>query len=160
MSALARATDMVGYWAGLLVRGLSHPRPSARASSWWGVRGDETETPLSACMAPSSPALMPPIPSQDSSFPGRHATELSVVIADGTGDARNVSAKCPANPNAPRRSHNTKCGMLDRLERVARNREVMGLHYRSDSGAGESVAAAITPEATGVRFHDDIRGLR
>ena len=61
-----------------------------------------------------------------------------------------ASAVLGANPMAPPTlpipPGIVPASLLTRLaERVARNREVLGLHYRSDSEAGKNVAAQILP---------------
>ena len=73
-----------------------------------------------------APALMPPIdPPGHASFPSAHATESWLV------------ARC-LKEVMPVEAHEA----LDRMaERIARNREVLGVHYPSDSAAGKKLAA-------------------
>jgi len=73
-----------------------------------------------------SPLLMPPIevPSH-ASYPSGHATQSALL----TGLLAEVM---PAEVSVP-------LALL--AERVARNREVLGLHYPSDSAAGKLLAA-------------------
>jgi membrane-associated phospholipid phosphatase len=72
------------------------------------------------------PALMPPIdPPGHAAFPSGHATESALITAC-------LKEVMPAEA----------AGALDNLaERVGRNREVLGLHYPSDSAAGRVLAA-------------------
>ena len=77
-----------------------------------------------------SPALMPPIdPPGHASYPSAHATEAWLV-------ARCLKEVMPAE------AHDA----LDRMaERIARNREVLGVHYPCDSAAGKSIATQTFP---------------
>jgi membrane-associated phospholipid phosphatase len=155
--ALAQSTDMVGYWAGLLMFSrFSHP---------WTFRLARIAIVVGEFMAmhlkrqqgrprPSqlSPALMPPIPVPGhASYPSGHATQaylLSGLMARVMPAFVNAPLGL-AIPPAPATNPlvNPAATVLDRLaERVARNREVMGLHYRSDSTAGQGVAALILPK--------------
>jgi hypothetical protein len=71
------------------------------------------------------PSLMPPIdPPAHAAFPSGHATESKLV-------ALTLGAVMPGAAQEP----------LNRMaERVARNREVLGVHYPSDSKAGVALA--------------------
>ena len=155
--ALAQATDMVGYWAGLLMFSrFSHPW-TFRLARIAIVVGEFVAMKLKRANQrprPSqlSPALMPPIAVPGhASYPSGHATQaylLSALMA--TGDAGGRQRRCwapsVAPPTPPILLAIGPARMLNRLaERVARNREVMGLHYRSDSEAGKNVAAQILP---------------
>jgi hypothetical protein len=146
--ALAQMTDMVGYWAGLLMFSPnSHP---------WTFRLARTAVVVGEFVAmywkrhhqrarPSqlSPALMPPIAVPGhASYPSGHATQAyllyhmlnGIMPPDVSRTLQITSYALPATPPA---------SLLDRLaERVARNREVLGVHYRSDSAAGQNLAAA------------------
>jgi hypothetical protein len=77
-----------------------------------------------------SPALMPPIdPPGHASYPSGHATEAYLLSAV-------LKLVMPNEADTA----------LDRLaERVARNREVLGLHYPRDSEAGKVLAARVLP---------------
>jgi len=86
-----------------------------------------------------SPALMPPIAvPAHASYPSGHSTQahlLSGLLTQVMPTA--VTYQLHNLPGAPQANGS----LLDRLaERVARNREVLGLHYRSDSAAGKSLA--------------------
>ena len=87
-----------------------------------------------------SPALMPPIAVPGhASFPSGHATEgyllaglLARVLPPAVTTALPVTAGS-GNPNP--------ASLLERLaERIARNREVLGLHYPSDTLTGQFLA--------------------
>jgi len=85
------------------------------------------------------PGLMPPIPMPGhSSWPGGHATESWLMalciefvfqgVEMGSGDRDSLSANLRA-----------------RALRIARNREVAGVHYKTDSDAGFLLAERIFP---------------
>ena len=77
-----------------------------------------------------APALMPPIdPPGHASYPSAHATEAWLVV-------RALKEVMPVEAHEA----------LDRMaERIARNREVLGVHYPSDSAAGKDLAAQTFP---------------
>lgn len=125
---------MLDYWRGLLsFTRASHPatyelmRAAAQVGQFLAVHFKwQFQFPRPSQL---SPALMPPIdPPGHASYPSGHATEaylisevlrdvLPAVASDGLTDA------------------------LDRVaERVARNREVLGVHFRRDSLAGKALA--------------------
>ena len=158
--ALAQSTDMVGYWAGLLMFSrFSHPWTFrlARIAIVVGEFIAMTLKRLHQRPRPSqlSPALMPPIPVPGhASYPSGHATQaylLSHLMAQVMPAVVTTALGPAAPPPPPTVLPNGLAGpaaatLLHRLaERVARNREVMGLHYRSDSIAGQNVAADILP---------------
>jgi hypothetical protein len=78
-----------------------------------------------------SPRLMPPIePPGHASFPSGHATQARLIAL--CLEAVMPGAIIPAQPDQ---------GPLRQMaDRIARNREVLGLHYRSDSAAGKQLA--------------------
>jgi hypothetical protein len=78
-----------------------------------------------------SPKLMPPIaPPGHASFPSGHATQARLIAR--CLEKVMPAAIIPANPED---------GPLRRMaDRIARNREVLGLHYPSDSLAGRTLA--------------------
>jgi membrane-associated phospholipid phosphatase len=95
------------------------------------------------------PTLAPPIdPPEHASYPSGHATQawlvafmLDEVIRPGGGGAGYLTpdpAKLPLAPGSPPRRN----PLFDMAQRIARNREVMGLHYPSDSEAGRRLAWA------------------
>jgi membrane-associated phospholipid phosphatase len=145
--ALAQMTDMVGFWAGLLMFSpYSHP---------WTFRLARTAIVVGEFVAmyykrkyqrarPSqlSPALMPPIAVPGhASYPSGHATQaylLSLLL----GTVMPSVVTTTLNPTTTALTGTPKDTLLDRLaERVARNREVLGVHYPSDSAAGNSLAS-------------------
>jgi hypothetical protein len=161
--ALAQANDVVGYWSGLLMFSrFSHPW-TFRLARIAIVVGEFVAMKLKRDHQrprPSqlSPALMPPIPVPGhASYPSAHATQaylLSALMARVM--PVNVNTPLGVNPAAPASSPlptatlastpllAARGSMLDRLaERAARNREVLGLHYRSDSEAGRYIAQQI-----------------
>jgi membrane-associated phospholipid phosphatase len=144
--ALAQMTDMVGFWAGLLMFSpYSHP---------WTFRLARTAIVVGEFVAmyykrmyqrarPSqlSPTLMPPIAVPGhASYPSGHATQaylLSLLL----GAVMPSVVTTTLNPTATALKGTLPDTLLDRLaERVARNREVLGVHYPSDSAAGNSLA--------------------
>jgi membrane-associated phospholipid phosphatase len=139
--AIAQSTDMVGYWAGLLMFSpYSHPY-TFRVARTAIVVGEfvamhykrRYQRPRPSQL---SPALMPPIPVPGhASYPSGHATQaylLSLMLGKVMPGV--VTTQLTTGPGAP-------ASLLDRLaERVARNREVLGVHFRSDSEAGKDLA--------------------
>jgi hypothetical protein len=165
--ALAQANDVVGYWSGLLMFSrYSHPW-TFRLARIAIVVGEFVVMKLKrdyqrARPSQLSPALMPPIPVPGhASYPSGHATQayllsalMAQVMPSNVNTPLGVNPAAPAStplqtvppppPTAPQPA--ARGSMLDRLaERAARNREVLGLHYRSDSEAGRSVAQQILP---------------
>src|SRR5215831_17744996 len=78
-----------------------------------------------------SPALLPPIhvPGH-ASFPSGHATE-AYLIALCLKEVMPSAACAPAGDVSP---------LMRMARRIARNREVLGLHFPSDSKAGRHLA--------------------
>jgi PAP2 superfamily len=98
-----------------------------------------------------SPALLPPIdPPGHASFPSGHATEaylmalcLEAAMLPATAPGYYAAAATPATipPAPPQHVHaRVRSPLLRMAERIARNREVLGLHYPSDSEAGRVLA--------------------
>ncbi|HEY0204052.1 MAG TPA: phosphatase PAP2 family protein [Acetobacteraceae bacterium] len=86
------------------------------------------------------PALLPPIEVPGhSSFPSGHSTQahlMALCMADVLAG--------PPPPAPPPPSRATTMETLATLaDRIARNREIAGLHYATDSLAGKAVAAAV-----------------
>jgi hypothetical protein len=84
-----------------------------------------------------SPGLMPPIEVPGhASFPSGHATEahiISLCLAEVLAQAAALAPPFTIAPSLPE--------PLDRMaQRIARNREILGLHYPSDSVAGKNLA--------------------
>jgi len=87
------------------------------------------------------PGLLPPIDvPQHASYPSAHATEawlvalcLDEVVVDGGGN-KIMQTTHPGPPLV------TRNALHDMATRIARNREVLGVHYKSDSAAGKLLA--------------------
>jgi hypothetical protein len=145
--ALAPMTDMVGYWAGLLMFSpYSHPWTFrlARTAIVVGEFVSMYYKRLYERARPSqlSPTLMPPIAVPGhASYPSGHATQAYLLAALlGTIMPSVVTVTLP--PTNTAYGGTVADTLLDRLaERVARNREVLGVHYRSDSVAGQQLAS-------------------
>src|SRR5262249_11420905 len=84
-----------------------------------------------------SPALMPPIEVPGhASYPSGHATEAYLI-------SKCLATVMPAAASTPYDPADADSTALQRLaQRTARNREVLGLHYPSDSQAGKVLAQA------------------
>jgi membrane-associated phospholipid phosphatase len=102
------------------------------------------------------PALMPPIEVPGhASFPSGHATEahlISLCLAEVMPHA--VKTPYIGNTTDPDYANSTALTRL--AQRIARNREVLGLHYPSDSKAGRALAEGtfkILKECPTVRDH-------
>jgi membrane-associated phospholipid phosphatase len=88
------------------------------------------------------PALLPPIPVPGhSAYPSGHATQAHLMTACMEHVLAIVT---PALPSAETTAVAETLKALAR--RVARNREIAGLHYPSDSAAGAALAAAVFAE--------------
>jgi membrane-associated phospholipid phosphatase len=96
-----------------------------------------------------SPMLLPPIdPPGHASFPSGHSTQAHLI----------ARVLAQVMPNAVRNSYdagNNPLGLnnspLFRMaERLARNREVLGLHYPSDSAAGRRLAELAQPRLIAI----------
>jgi hypothetical protein len=92
-----------------------------------------------------SPQLLPPIdPPGHASFPSGHATEayLMALCLEAIMPAAVDTGPPPANPPPHGPPPPPVLGSpLERMaQRIARNREVLGLHYPSDSKAGKLLA--------------------
>ncbi|MEY8839727.1 hypothetical protein AB9K41_11930 [Cribrihabitans sp. XS_ASV171] len=87
------------------------------------------------------PALMPPIdPPEHASYPSGHATQAWLVahlLNEATGRKLDPDGTVTLQGQDERRNP-----LHDMAARIARNREVMGLHYPSDSEAGRRLAYA------------------
>jgi membrane-associated phospholipid phosphatase len=141
---------VIGYFRGLLnFTATSHPFTHGLARI--GMRIGEFQSMYYKALfnrpRPStlSPALLPPIEVPGhASYPSGHATQayltallLSEVMPAAANHALDVDGQVVGAPGQPNRA----VGPLYRIaERVARNREVLGLHYRSDTAAGRLLA--------------------
>jgi hypothetical protein len=129
--AMAQSAAFLDYWRGVLsFNQMSHPFTFDLA--WVALRVGEFQAMhykrIFKRPRPShlSPSLMPPIdPPGHASFPSGHATE-AYLLSLCLKKVMPVAAKKPLNRLA---------------QRVARNREVLGVHYPSDSAAGKELAA-------------------
>jgi hypothetical protein len=101
------------------------------------------------------PELMPPIAVPGhASFPSGHATEayfiarwLELIIGPAPGAGVVPSAVPPVNFDAA--GFVDSAGPPNRLaQRIARNREVLGLHYPSDSVGGRFIAEKLIKKIT------------
>jgi hypothetical protein len=137
--ALMQRDNMLDYWRGLLSFSReSHPatfaivRAAVHIGQFMAVHFKwQFQFPRPSQLAP---ALMPPIdPPGHASYPSGHATEAYLL----SGALRHVLPNVTSN------------GLHDALEklaeRVARNREVLGLHYPRDSAAGKDLANNVLP---------------
>lgn len=88
-----------------------------------------------------SPWLLPPVAVPGhASYPSGHATEASLQAQCLKQVLSDAAAGSPAAYNAA-----DLAAINLMADRVARNREVMGLHYPSDSAAGVVLATALMP---------------
>lgn len=93
-----------------------------------------------------APALLPPIAvPQHPAYPSGHATEayliahcLNAVMVDTAGDPL-LEKLHPASTSAP--GGMVRNAAFEMADRIARNREVLGVHYPSDSAAGRELAS-------------------
>ena len=129
--AIAQSNNILIYFQGVLsFSNTSHPLTYRLCHSALRVAqfvAMHKAKPIYRRARPSQlcPSLMPliEVPGH-ASFPSGHATEAYMLAGMLTKVMPNGAA-----------------GPLDRMaERVARNREVMGLHYRSDTRAGQFIA--------------------
>jgi membrane-associated phospholipid phosphatase len=144
--ALAQRNSICVYWEGLLMfNKFSHPATyrlaqiALRVGQFQAMHykynpGLPTATPaVEPRPRPSqlSPSLMPPVAVPGhASYPSGHATE-SYLLAGILGDVMPAEASTKANP-----ADDDSTPLRRLAQRVARNREVLGLHYPSDSKAG------------------------
>ena len=143
--ALAERTRIVNYFGGMLMFDqASHPRTFDLAQIATTVGQfiamhykRENNRPRPSQL---SPLLMPPIAVPGhASFPSAHGTEaylMAGLLARVMPAAATAALQPAANSGNP-----DAASLLERLaERIARNREVLGLHYRSDTLAGQFLA--------------------
>jgi hypothetical protein len=94
-----------------------------------------------------APALFPPIPVPGhASWPSGHATQsqLIALCLDYMFSGLSGSLWTPAEKQTMREN------LLVLAGRIARNREIAGLHYPSDSSAGRTLAGKLLNVLTGV----------
>ena len=147
--ALAQCDNIIGYFRGVLsFTPFSHPWTYGLATI--ALRVGEFQVmhykakfnrPRASTFAPS---LMPPIEVPGhASFPSGHSTQ-SHLMALCLAEVMPKEASLGTDPKS--HQHDPAFGPLQRLaERVARNREVLGVHYPSDSEAGKHLANATFP---------------
>jgi membrane-associated phospholipid phosphatase len=148
--ALAQRSAILRYWSGLLMFGqASHPLTYAlgfiaiQVGQFQAMHYKyKVNRPRASQL---SNRLMPPIdPPGHASYPSGHATEAYLLsgvldLVMPLHDPKPPLVPPPPPPPVPPTS-------LERLaERMARNREVLGLHYPSDSAAGKYLAARTLP---------------
>jgi membrane-associated phospholipid phosphatase len=155
--ALRQRDNMLAYWCGVLMFGAaSHPWTfdlmsiALRVGQFQAMHYKRMANNGMGRPRPSqlSSALMPPIEVPGhASYPSGHATEaylISMCLAEM------LTRPPPQGMNSPpaaaalttRYDQNDpySTALLRLAQRVARNREVLGLHYRSDSEAGRVLA--------------------
>jgi membrane-associated phospholipid phosphatase len=138
--ALAQRSNLQAYWRGILMfNAASHPwtcdllAVAACVGQFQGMHyKNEFNRPRPSQILP---ALMPPIsPPGHASFPSAHATE-AYLMALCLKEVMPAAVSTPVDPNDPETT------ALQRMaQRIARNREVLGVHYPSDSAAGKKLA--------------------
>jgi membrane-associated phospholipid phosphatase len=148
------AIGVIGYFRGVLnFTPVSHPFTYGLARI--GVRVGEFQVMYYKALfnrpRPStlSPALMPPIEIPGhAAYPSGHATQahltallLAEVMPPAVNLALDSNGQVVTLPGPPPNRPDRRVGPLYRVaERIARNREVLGLHYRSDTVAGRLLA--------------------
>jgi membrane-associated phospholipid phosphatase len=153
--ALAQRDSILPYYAGLLTFGRSsHPatwrlaKVASRVGQFQAMYYKAQFNRPRASML--SPNLVPPIAVPGhASYPSGHATEsrllsnvlsqvMPAAVSTGMANLSTVYGLASNDPNYP---YSWPQAALMRLaERIARNREVLGLHYPSDSKAGVYLA--------------------
>ena len=149
--AIMQRDNMLRYWCGALMFGKSshpwtydlmqiamrvgqfqvmHYKRMANKATPNAAEGLGRPRPSQICAA-----LMPPIEVPGhASYPSGHSTE-SYLISHCLAQVMPAAVTTPYDQNDP---HSTALGRL--AQRTARNREVLGLHYPSDSEAGRQLA--------------------
>jgi hypothetical protein len=91
-----------------------------------------------------SPSLLPPIdPPGHPAFPSGHATEaylMALCLAEVMPSTASTPANFQPSPGAPLQPLPDSSPLHRVAQRIARNREVLGLHFPSDSAAGKKLA--------------------
>jgi membrane-associated phospholipid phosphatase len=172
--ALEQRSNIVGYFSGLLTfKDSSHPwtwrlcHAAVRVGQF--VVLHHKKESLRARPSMLAPALMPPLdPPGHPAYPSGHATEaylLALVLAqvmpaiasgEPFGGARmpvtqadldrvkaSIVTRVDDDKDTAKRMRLTPLWRI--AQRVARNREVIGVHFRSDSEAGLRLAVQILP---------------
>ncbi len=145
--ALSQAVAIDGYYTGILpFNRFTHPATTRLFSVALDLATSavmrfkfhyQRPRPNQLC-----PALMPPIANpQHAAYPSGHSTQAHLI-------AHIMTETVGARANTQHIKHGTtdpitRNPYFDMAERIARNREVLGLHYRSDSMAGMRLAAEL-----------------
>jgi hypothetical protein len=148
--ALAQRSNLIAYWRGVLMFDSgSAPRTCdlIEIASYVGQFQAMHYKRKFNRPRPSqiSPSLLPPVnPPGHPSYPSGHATE-AYLMAHCLKEVMPKAASAPANPKYSGRRSSHKVSpdsspLLRMAQRIARNREVLGLHYRSDSACGKKLA--------------------
>jgi membrane-associated phospholipid phosphatase len=147
--AMMQRNDLLKYWCGVLLFGASsHPYTydlmeiAFRVAQFQVMHykrmangGKGRPRPSQIC-----PALMPPIEVPGhASFPSGHATE-SLLISLCLAEVMPNAVKTPYIGDTTDPDYANSTALLRLAQRIARNREVLGLHYPSDSNAGRELA--------------------
>ncbi len=140
--AVAQRSGMPVWWCGMLgISRHSHPSTFYLMQGVLQIAQFQAHFHKNKHQRPRpsqiSPALMPPIDVPGhAAFPSGHATEAHTVALTLAAVLARAAAIAPPRPVVPSQPE-----PLDRLaQRIARNREVLGLHYPSDSAAGKALA--------------------
>jgi len=152
--ALAQRNNIIGWFAGILsFNPITHPWTSliAAAAETYGLFlamywKAEFQRPRPSRL---SPRLMPPIEVPGHlSFPSGHSTQahlvaraLNLVMPDAAARSLDTSSALRTRPDV-------QSPLFRMAERIARNREVLGLHYPSDSAAGAYLASQAIAKMT------------
>lgn len=144
--AMTQCDDVLAYWRGILSFGqVSHPATydlayiALRVAEFQAMHYKYKFNRIRPSAV--SPVLMPPIdPPGHAAYPSGHATE-AYLMAHVLGDVM------PENMREP----------LKRMaQRIARNREVIGVHYPSDSEAGRKLAEGSFPLLAACRTYGEL----
>ena len=148
--ALAQRDNLANYWCGILTFDSgSHPATSglveiARQVGQFQVMHYKRQFHR-ARPSMHSPALMPPIAVPGhASYPSGHATQsmlMALVLERVMPLATRVPPPAPPPPPPPPPPV-YRSPLMMMAQRIARNREVLGLHFPSDSQAGRVLAQA------------------
>jgi membrane-associated phospholipid phosphatase len=137
--ALAQRDNIPGYFYGLLHYGRgTHPctyflvQGALRVAQFQAVYyKNKFQRPRPSQLSPN---LMPPIEVPGhASYPSGHATEaysIALILKAVLDKAAATTAVVPSQPDP----------LIRLAQRIARNREILGLHYPSDSEAGKKIA--------------------
>lgn len=140
----AQSDGFIGYFLDLLTAGTGYPATVKVLVSASLVAGYaamyfkglyQRPRPSMLC-----PALLPPLPMPGhASFPSGHSTQ-SHLMAQCMNDILTGRPQLPA----------MQTDLLALADRIARNRELAGLHYPSDSAAGKTLADGLHTALTAL----------